>query len=157
MKRAIKSSGSQSSSAYANYVLAVLFLVYVFNFVDRQILSILLDDIKADLGVSDTAMGLLAGFAFVVFYTVAGIPIARLADRRSRRSIIAVGLTLWSAMTAASGMAQNFMQLALARIGVGVGRPPARRLRTLCCRIIFHRTGARRRWQSILRVSTSAP
>jgi sugar phosphate permease len=66
---------------YPNYVLAVLFVVYVANFVDRQILAILLDDIKADLGVSDTAMGLLSGFAFALFYTLAGIPIARWADR----------------------------------------------------------------------------
>ena len=120
------------SRGYANYVLAILFLVYVFNFIDRQILGILLDDIKADMEVSDTAMGFLIGFAFVLFYTFAGIPIARMADRSSRRSIIAIGLTLWSAMTAASGLAQNFMQLALARIGVGVGEaagsPPAHSL-----------------------------
>ena len=120
------------SPGYANYVLAVLFLVYVFNFIDRQILGILLDDIKADLEVSDTAMGLLVGFTFVVFYTFAGIPIARLADRSSRRSIMAMGLALWSAMTAASGLAQNFLQLALARIGVGIGEaagsPPAHSL-----------------------------
>jgi MFS family permease len=113
-------------------VLAVLFLVYVFNFIDRQILGILLDDIKADLQVSDTAMGFLVGFAFVVFYTFAGIPIARLADRSSRRTIIAIGLALWSAMTAASGLAQNFLQLALARVGVGIGEaagsPPAHSL-----------------------------
>lgn len=117
---------------YANYVLAVLFLVYVFNFIDRQILGILLDDIKADLDVSDSAMGFLVGFAFVLFYTLAGIPIARLADRASRRSIIAAGLTAWSALTAASGLAQNFLQLALARIGVGIGEaagsPPAHSL-----------------------------
>jgi predicted MFS family arabinose efflux permease len=121
-----------TTPGYANYVLAVLFLVYVFNFIDRQILGILLDDIKADLNVSDTAMGLLVGFAFVLFYTFAGIPIARLADRYSRRNIIALGLALWSAMTAASGLAQNFTQLALARVGVGVGEaagsPPAHSL-----------------------------
>ena len=120
------------STGYANYVLAILFVVYVFNFIDRQILGILLDDIKADLEVSDTAMGLLVGFAFVVFYTFAGIPIARWADRSSRRSIIALGLTIWSAMTAVSGLAQNFAQLALARIGVGIGEaagsPPAHSL-----------------------------
>jgi len=120
------------SAAYSNYVLAVLFLVYVFNFIDRQVLGILLDDIKADLQVSDTAMGFLVGFAFVVFYTFAGIPIARWADRSSRRGIIALGLTVWSGMTAVSGLAQNFVQLALARIGVGIGEaagsPPAHSL-----------------------------
>jgi predicted MFS family arabinose efflux permease len=117
---------------YSNYVLAVLFLVYVFNFIDRQVLAILLEDIKADFGVSDTAMGFLAGFAFALFYTVAGIPLARWADRGSRRSIIALGLGVWSLMTAASGLARNFAQLALARVGVGIGEaagtPPAHSL-----------------------------
>ena len=119
------------SRGYANYVLGVLSVVYIFNFIDRQVLSILLIDIKADLGVSDTAMGFLTGFAFVVFYTFAGIPIARWADRSSRRNIISLGLVVWSSMTAVSGLAQNFFQLALARIGVGVGEaagsPPAHR------------------------------
>jgi MFS family permease len=120
------------SPGYARYALGLLFVVYVFNFVDRQILSILLEPIKADLGVSDTAMGFLTGIAFALFYTVAGIPIARLADRRSRRTIIAVGLFVWSAMTAASGLARSFPQLALARVGVGIGEaactPPAHSL-----------------------------
>jgi predicted MFS family arabinose efflux permease len=117
---------------YANYVLALLFVVYVFNFIDRQILSILLDPIKADLGVSDTAMGFLTGLAFALFYTIAGIPIARWADTGTRRTIIALGLFAWSAMTACSGLARNFVQLALARVGVGVGEaagsPPAHSL-----------------------------
>ena len=125
------SSGAVSPS-YARYVLGLLFVVYVFNFIDRQILAILLEPIKADLGVSDTAMGFLTGIAFALFYTVAGIPIARLADRSSRRTVIAVGLAVWSAMTAASGLARSFGQLALARIGVGVGEaactPPAHSL-----------------------------
>jgi predicted MFS family arabinose efflux permease len=114
------------------YVLGLLFVVYVFNFVDRQILSILLEPIKRDLGVSDTAMGFLTGWAFAVFYTFAGIPIARYADTGVRRSVIAAGAALWSAMTALSGLAQSFTQLALARIGVGVGEaacsPPAHSL-----------------------------
>jgi predicted MFS family arabinose efflux permease len=117
---------------YARYVLVLLFVAYVFNFVDRQILAILLQPIKEELGVSDTAMGLLTGIAFAIFYTFAGIPIARLADRRSRRTIIAIGLTAWSAMTAASGLVRTFAQLAIARIGVGVGEaafvPPAHSL-----------------------------
>lgn len=110
----------------------MLFLVYVFNFIDRQILSILIDPIKEELGVSDSAMGFLTGFAFAIFYAVAGIPIARLADRGVRRSIIAVGLTVWSVMTALCGLAGNFLQLAAARIGVGVGEaacsPPSHSL-----------------------------
>jgi MFS family permease len=120
------------SPAYARYVLGVLFAVYVVNFIDRQILAILLEPIKADLGVSDTAMGFLTGIAFALFYTVAGIPIARLADRSTRRTVIAVGLAVWSGMTVLSGLARSFGQLALARIGVGIGEaactPPAHSL-----------------------------
>ena len=120
------------SERYARYVLAVLFAVYVCNFIDRQILAILLQPIKQDLHASDTAMGFLTGFAFALFYAVAGVPIARLADRRGRSALIAAGLAVWSAMTAASGLAQTFTQLALARIGVGVGEaagsPPAHSL-----------------------------
>jgi len=103
--------------------------VYTFNFIDRQILSILLEPIKQDLGLSDTALGMLTGFAFALFYATLGIPIARLADRGNRRNIIAWSLTIWSAMTALSGIAQNFWHLLIARIGVGVGEagcsPPA--------------------------------
>jgi predicted MFS family arabinose efflux permease len=127
-----RASDSEISLGYSYYVLAVLFTVYVFNFIDRQVLAILLEPIKQDLQASDTAMGFLAGFAFVVFYTFAGIPIARWADRTSRRSVIALGLAIWSAMTAASGLARSFTQLALARVGVGIGEaagsPPAHSL-----------------------------
>jgi MFS family permease len=118
--------------SYPNYVLAILFVAYVFNFVDRQIISILLGPIKRDLGVSDSMMGFLAGPAFAIFYATLGIPIARLGDLWVRRTIIAIGLALWSGMTAVSGLAQNFTQMALARIGVGVGEaalsPPAHSL-----------------------------
>lgn len=117
---------------YANYVLAILFGVYVLNFVDRQVLAILLPSIKAEFGASDTLMGFLTGPAFALFYTVLGIPIARWADRGTRRSIIALGLALWSAMTVACGLSQSFVQLAAARVGVGVGEaagsPPAHSL-----------------------------
>ena len=120
------------SPAYARYVLGVLFVVYVFNFIDRQILSILLPAIKQDLEVSDAWLGFLTGPAFALFYTVAGIPIARWADHGTRRTIIALGLAVWSAMTAAQGLARVFWQLAVARIGVGVGEaacsPPAHSL-----------------------------
>ncbi len=125
-------AGAAGSRRYANYVLGLLFLVYVFNFIDRQILSILLEDIKAELGVSDTAMGFLTGIAFALFYTVAGLPIARWADHGSRRTIIALGLAVWSVMTAASGLVRSFGQLVIARVGVGVGEaagsPPAHSL-----------------------------
>lgn len=105
----------------ARYLLGLLILLYVINYIDRQILSVLLEPIKQDLGVSDTAMGLLTGLAFALFYTTAGIPIARWADRGSRRNVIVVGVVIWSLMTAACGVARNFAQLALARVGVGVG------------------------------------
>jgi predicted MFS family arabinose efflux permease len=113
-------------------VLGVLFVVYVFNFIDRQVLSVFIGPIKQEFGASDTAMGLLVGFAFALLYTFAGIPIARLADRSNRRNIITIGLALWSAMTVASGLAKNFTHLVLARIGVGIGEaagtPPAHSL-----------------------------
>src|SRR5262245_6488360 len=120
------------SRRYANYVLAVLLLAYIFNFIDRQIISILLQPIKEDLGASDSAMGFLSGTAFALFYATLGIPIARWADVWVRRSIIAIGLALWSGMTALSGAAQTFAQMAAARVGVGVGEaalsPPAHSL-----------------------------
>lgn len=111
--------------AHGRYVLGLLTLVYVVNMADRTLLSILLEPIKLELGVSDTAMGFLSGFAFAVFYTTAGIPIARLADRASRRNIIAVGLVAWSLLTAASGLARSFASLALLRVGVGIGEAAA--------------------------------
>ncbi len=110
----------------------MLFVVYVVNFIDRQILAILLEPIKQELQVSDTAMGFLTGIAFALFYTFAGIPIARWADRGTRRTIIALGVLVWSGMTALSGLARTFPQLALARVGVGIGEaagsPPAHSL-----------------------------
>lgn len=110
---------------YPRYVLGVLVVVYVFNFLDRQILSILAERIKADLGVSDAQMGYLYGTAFAVFFAIFGIPLGRLADVWDRRRLIAWGLAAWSAMTALSGLARTFPQLALARIGVGVGEASA--------------------------------
>ncbi|MSP43525.1 MAG: MFS transporter [Alphaproteobacteria bacterium] len=106
---------------YVNYVLGVLTLVYVFNFIDRQILSILMQPIKEEMQLSDTALGFLSGISFALFYATLGIPIARLADRKSRVTIISISLGLWSFMTALCGLAQNFWQLLGARILVGVG------------------------------------
>ncbi|MDH3213323.1 MAG: MFS transporter [Myxococcales bacterium] len=127
-----RKEGREITPAYANYVLGVLFTVYVINFIDRQVLAVFIGPVKEEFGVSDTAMGLLVGFAFALFYTFAGIPIARWADRGNRRSIIAVGLAVWSAMTAVCGLTVSFVQLALARVGVGVGEaagsPPAHSL-----------------------------
>jgi len=95
--------------------------VYSVNFIDRQLLAILQESIKADLMLSDGQLGLLTGFAFALFYVTAGLPIASWADRSNRRNIVAISLGLWSFMTAISGLAQNYLQLLLARIGVGVG------------------------------------
>ena len=99
----------------------MLTLVYVFNFVDRQLIVILQESIKKDLNLSDTQLGLLSGFTFAIFYVTLGIPIARFADKTNRKNIVAGSLCLWSAMTAFSGLARNFIQLFLARIGVGIG------------------------------------
>lgn len=101
--------------------LALLTLVYFFSYMDRYILAILLELIKKDLVLSDAQLGMLSGLAFAVFYAGLGIPVARLADRTNRRNIIAIALALWSGMTALCGLAQNFVQLLVARIGVGVG------------------------------------
>jgi MFS family permease len=109
------------TDSYAWYVLGVLTVVYTFNFVDRQIIAIVSPAIKAELGLSDSVLGLLKGLAFAVLYTTLGIPIAWLADRFNRVSIVSVSLAVWSAFTALSGLAQNALHLALARVGVGVG------------------------------------
>ncbi len=105
--------------------LALLFLVSFFNYMDRYMLAVLLPDIKADLQLSDTEIGFITGLAFTLFYVTMGIPIARLADRYSRKNIVAIALAVWSAMTAICGLAQNFVQLAVARIMVGVGEAGA--------------------------------
>ena len=111
--------------AYSWYALSVLVLVYVLNFIDRQILSILANDIKADLGVEDDYLGFLYGTAFAVFYALFGIPLGRLADSWKRIRLMTIGLALWSTMTALSGFAKNATTLTVARIGVGVGEATA--------------------------------
>lgn len=142
------SAGDTLGAVPANraYVLFILVVVYTFNFIDRQIIGILAVPIKADLGLSDTELGLMGGLAFALFYTGLGIPVALLADRLSRTWIMTIALTLWSVMTAACGLATNFWQLFLARVGVGVGEaggvapaysliadffPPAQRARAM--------------------------
>ncbi|WP_375392564.1 spinster family MFS transporter [uncultured Sphingomonas sp.] len=113
------------ASGYAWYVLAILFLVYVLNFVDRQVISILAEDIKRDLHLKDEDLGFLYGTAFGVFYSLFGIPIGRLADNWKRVRLMTVGLALWSTMTGLSGLSRGFGQLAGARIGVGIGEATA--------------------------------
>ncbi|MDP6994222.1 MAG: MFS transporter, partial [Woeseiaceae bacterium] len=117
------------SRAARRYTLGVLVVVYTFNFIDRQILAILLPAIRAEFGVDDWVLGFLAGSAFALFYATLGVPIALLGDRLNRRNLIAVAVAIWSGMTAISGAAGNIVHLTLARIGVGVGEagfsPPA--------------------------------
>ncbi|MBL8269918.1 spinster family MFS transporter [Steroidobacter sp.] len=115
------SSFDSVSRGYRYYVLALLTLVFIVNFVDRQVLSVLIEPIKRDLQLTDTQLGLLSGLAFALFYVTAGVPIARLADLKSRRNLIAVCMIVWSSMTALCGTAANFAHLLLARIGVAVG------------------------------------
>ena len=109
------------SRGYSHYVLVVLTLMYTFNYLDRYVLTILVVPIQAELGLSDTVMGFLLGPAFAIFYTGLGIPIARLADRRSRRLILSLSFVAWSAMTALAGFARTGFQLAATRVGVGIG------------------------------------
>ena len=116
---------SPEASSYSWYVLMVLVVVYILNFIDRQILSILAVDVKADLGLTDADMGFLGGAAFAVFYALFGIPLGRLADNWSRVKLLSIGLALWSIMTALSGFARNQAELTMARMGVGVGEATA--------------------------------
>ena len=118
---AIDERAEQPVPAYSWYALGVLFLVYLLNFVDRQILSILANDIKADLGLDDAQLGFLYGTAFAIFYALFGIPLGRLADGWNRTRLLALGIGLWSLMTALSGFARNAATLTAARIGVGIG------------------------------------
>jgi len=118
-------SAATHASPYAWYGLGILFLVYVLNFIDRQIITILAPDIKADLGLDDADIGFLYGTAFAVFYALFGIPLGRLADSWHRVRLLTLGLAVWSAMTALSGFAKNGTMLGLARMGVGVGEATA--------------------------------
>lgn len=117
---------------YRKYLLTILLIVFAFNFVDRLALGLVMQDIKADLGLSDTQLGLLSGFAFAVFYSVMGIPIARWADRGNRITIITLTTALWSVMVALCGAAMSFAHLLLIRVGIAVGEagavPPAHSL-----------------------------
>ena len=114
-------NGDYPNQVYAWYVVGVLTVAYIFSFVDRQIINLLVDPIREDLNLTDTQISLLQGIAFALFYTLMGIPIARLADVSNRRAIIAAGVFLWSLMTALCGLAKSFGQLFAARVGVGVG------------------------------------
>ncbi len=119
--RAVSNGGVTSIVPGRSAMMAMLLVAYTLNFIDRQIIGILAEPIKEDLGLSDSQLGWMGGAAFALFYTSLAIPIARLADRRDRSWIVAIGLALWSLMTAVCGLAANFWQLFLARMGVGIG------------------------------------
>lgn len=117
----IEDDSPYPSAARAWGMVLLLTIAYAISFVDRQVISLMVQPIKADLELSDTQISLLLGFAFGLFYTIMGIPLGRAADKYNRRNLIVVGMSLWCLMTAASGLARNFLQLFLARLGIGVG------------------------------------
>jgi predicted MFS family arabinose efflux permease len=114
-------SNTVYSKRFQSLALLLLLLIYTFNYLDRTILGVLLESIRRDLGLSDTQLGALTGIAFALFYCIAGLPIARYADRHSRPVVIAICLSLWSLATGGAGLAQSFTQLLLLRVAVGVG------------------------------------
>jgi MFS family permease len=121
LKSGISKPGAVKPPDHAWYVVFVLMVCYTLSFIDRQILSLLVGPIKADLGVSDKELGLLGGLAFGIFYTLLGLPMGRIVDRSSRRNLIAVGVFFWSLMTALCAVARSYWALFLARMGVGIG------------------------------------
>ena len=121
MQDQAQSESTWPKPAVAWFGVGVLVLAFIFSIADRIIISLLVDPIKADLNLTDTDMGLMMGLAFAIFYALMGLPIGRMADKYSRKSIIGVGIFLWSIMTVLCGLARSFMELFLARVGVGVG------------------------------------
>lgn len=121
MTEATGTLSERSSVSYAWYVVAVLLLAQTFSFLDRMIMGLLVGPIRASFQISDTQYSLLAGLAFSLFYAIMGLPLARIADSKSRRNLIAAGIAVWSLMTALCGFAKNFWSLFIARVGVGVG------------------------------------
>lgn len=118
-------AGRGEAKPYAWYMLGVLVLVYIFNYVDRQLLTILAPELKRDLGISDSDFGFLYGTAFGLFYSLFGIPLGKLADGWPRVRLLSIGMALWSVMTAVSGFSRSFAQIAAARVGVGIGEATA--------------------------------
>lgn len=118
----IQTEGSISkSSVYTWYVVLLCMLAYIFSFIDRQILALMIEPIKADLNLTDTQFSLLHGLAFSLFYAFMGLPLAYIADRFSRPKLISIGIIFWSLATAFCGLSKNFVQLFLSRMGVGIG------------------------------------
>ena len=138
----------QASERYRYYVVWFLFLVYVFNFVDRQILTTLIEPIKNEFGLHDWQLGALSGTAFALFYTTFGIPIARRADKGNRVNIIALSLLIWSTATAVTALARNFWQLFAARVVVGIGESGCTPPRSRSSATTSSQSGAARRCPS---------
>ena len=127
------------TSRYQWYVVVICMVAYIMSFVDRQILSLMIEPIKQDLMLSDTQFSLLQGLAFSLFYAFMGVPIAALADKKSRIKIIAVGIAFWSLATAACGLSKNFIQMFLARLSVGAGEAALSLLFTRSWQIYFRK------------------
>ena len=121
MKKTNPAAPAATTAGWAWYAVGILLLAYIFSIMDRQILTLLVGPIQKSLGVNDTSMGLLHGFTFAAFYAVMGLPIARIIDRGNRPVTIAVGIAIWSACTAGSGLATDYWHLVAARTGVAVG------------------------------------
>lgn len=117
----VPAAPARSRATAPGYVLTMLTIVSFFNFLDRSIIAVLIEPIKRDLDLSDSQLGLIAGFAFAMLYATLGLPLARIADRRSRITLMSISIAVWSVMTALTGMARNFIELFVARVGVGVG------------------------------------
>ena len=132
----------------ARFTLAVLTIAYVVSFIDRQALSLLVEPIRRDLGLSDMQIGLLQGLAFAAVYAIAGLPLGRAADQFSRRNVILAGVAFWSLMTSCCGVARSFGSLLLCRGGVGVGEAALSPACTRCCRTAFRREGCLPPWRS---------
>lgn len=127
MKGAGPAEGLHPFAGRGLYVILLLTLINIVNFVDRQMPFILMGSIKADLKLTDTQIGLMAGLSFAIVYSFAGLPLARLADRWSPRKVLALSLTAWSLATALTGFAQNFLHMVASRVAVAGGEAGARR------------------------------
>ena len=117
----VNKDNAYKKQSYAWYMVALMTIAYMFSFIDRYILGLLIEPIKADLGLTDTQIGLLLGPAFAIFYATMGLPLGYLADRAKRVSIVSIGIMIWSLATVASGFAQKFSHLFIARMTVGIG------------------------------------
>jgi len=143
----VAAAPTEKTSIAAYYAVGMLTLIYALNFLDRTVITILIDPIKRDYHLSDKMMGFISGFGFVIMYSILAAPVARWADRSNRRSIITWGLVLWSGMTALAGIARNALQLTLSRFGVGVGEAAGTAPSASMISDLFRGSSVRRPWR----------